>query len=138
MIPFRNRFLDHETCLMYQGHVPYRGRELLLGLPEYDPWTPRAVAWTPRAVLRTVVLVPFRVALDVHALLRRGRRHPLYALAHNEATHLEEGVLSPDQDWPAVAAGVAGWAEQNGLARTAATLRERSGDAADGAFRDPV
>lgn len=33
MIPFRHRFLDHETCLIYQGFVPYRGLDLITGLP---------------------------------------------------------------------------------------------------------
>ena len=40
----------------------------------------------------------------------------LYALTPNEATHLEYPVISPDQDWEAVAIEVARWAAENGLA----------------------
>ena len=57
MRPFRKRFLDHETCLIYQGYIPYHGRELLLGLAgDFVP--------SMRGVVRTVVLVPFRIALN--------------------------------------------------------------------------
>lgn len=115
MIPFRRRFLDHETCLIYQGNVPYRGREVLLGLPE-------EVTWTPREVARTAFLVPFRIALNVHARLRR-THHYLYAMTPNEATHLEHPVVSPDRDWKSVAAEVAGWAEDQGLHDAAAVIR---------------
>ena len=116
MVPFRRRFLDHETGLVYQGYPPYSGKELLLGLPE--DFTPSA-----RGLLRTAVLTPFRVALNVRA--RRQREpHLLYTLTPNEATHLELPVMSPDQDWEAVAAQVADWAEANGLGGQAFTIRE--------------
>jgi glycosyl transferase family 2 len=116
MLPFRRRFLDHETCLIYQGFVPYYGWELLLGLPE--DFTPSV-----RGVLRTIVLIPFRIALNVRA--RRQREpHLLYTLTPNEATHLEHPVMSADQDWEAVAAQVADWAEANGLAAPAASIRD--------------
>ncbi len=108
MRPFRRRYLDHETCLIYQGYVPYHGRELLLGLAgDFVP--------SLRGVVRTVFLVPFRIALN-----RLARRHRaanlLYALTPNEATHLEHPVISPDRDWEAVAGEVAQWATENGLA----------------------
>ena len=108
MRPFRRRFLDHETCLIYQGYVPYHGRELLLGLPgDFVP--------SLRGVARAVFLVPFRIALN-----RLARRHRaanlLYALTPNEATHLEHPVISPDRNWAAVAHDVTRWALANGLA----------------------
>ena len=111
MRPFRKRYLDHETCLIYQGFVPYQGRELLLGLPgDFVP--------SVRGVVRTVVLVPFRITLNL--LARRHRAaNLLYALTPNEATHLEYPVISPDRDWEAVAIEVSHWATENGLAAPA-------------------
>ena len=108
MRPFRTRYLDHETCLIYQGYVPYHGRELLLGLPgDFVP--------SVRGVARTVFLVPFRVALNRLAR-RRDAANLLYAVTPNEATHFEHPVISPDQDWEAVAAEITQWAEKSGLA----------------------
>lgn len=112
MWPFRKRFLDHETCLIYQGYVPYHGRELLLGLAG-------DLAPSVRGVLRTVVLVPFRLALNLVAWRRRGGTNLLYATTPNEATHLEHPVISADQDWEAVARDVTEWAAANGLAGSA-------------------
>jgi hypothetical protein len=119
MLPFRKRYLDHETGLVYQGHPPYHGMELFLGLPE--DFTPSA-----RGVVRTAVLTPFRVALNLRALMQR-EPHLLYTLTPNEATHLEDPVISPDQDWEAVAAQVADWAEGNGLAGQAFAIRKSLG-----------
>ena len=108
MRPFRKRFLDHETCLIYQGYVPYHGRELLLGLPgDFVP--------SVRGVVRTVVLVPFRIAMNRLARHRQDA-HLLYGLTPNEATHLEHPVISPDRDWEAVAVEVTQWAAEIGLA----------------------
>ncbi|MEZ5090179.1 MAG: hypothetical protein R2719_10960 [Micropruina sp.] len=110
MFPFRKRFLDHETCLINQGYVPYRGSDLVTGLPgDFEPGL--------RGILRTVFLVPFRLALNVHASLRRDR-HLLYCVSPNEATHLDLPVISPDHDWFKEAAGVAAWAEDRGLRRS--------------------
>jgi hypothetical protein len=107
MRPFRQRYLDHETCLIYQGYVPYHGRELLTGLPgDFVP--------SLRGVVRAVVLVPFRIALNRLARRRRAA-NLLYALTPNEATHLEHPVISPDRDWEAVAIEVTQWAAENGL-----------------------
>jgi glycosyltransferase involved in cell wall biosynthesis len=108
MGPFRRRFFDHETCLLYQGVVPYHGRELVLGLS--DDFVPSL-----RGVARAAVLLPFRVALNRRAR-RQGEAHLLYALTPNLATHLEYPVISPDQDWELVAHEVAAWAKANNLA----------------------
>lgn len=111
MFPFRKRFLDHETCLINQGYVPYRGSDSVTGLPgDFEPGL--------RGILRTVFLVPFRLALNVHASLRRDR-HLLYCVSPNEATHLDLPVISPDHDWFKEAAGVAAWAEDRGLTSVA-------------------
>lgn len=115
MYPFRRRFLDHETCLIYQGHVPYRGTEIITGLPD-------DVVWSARELARTAFLVPFRIALDVHAALRH-EPHYLYGATPNEATHLENPVVSPDRDWTAVGREVAQWAEEAGLRQAATRLR---------------
>jgi hypothetical protein len=115
-VPFRRRFLDHETCLLYQGHVPYHGLELLAGLPgDYEP--------TARGAVRTLFLFPFRVALNVRAR-RQHEPHYLYALTPNVTTHLEEGVISEDQDWLAEAAKVAAWAEEQALDDASAAIRQ--------------
>ncbi len=117
MIPFRRRFLDHETCLICQGFLPYRGLDLVLGLPgDFIPGT--------RGVIRTIVLVPFRLALNLHALGRH-QRHLLYCLTPNEATHLDLPVISADRDWAKEADTVARWATETGLDSVAATLSSR-------------
>lgn len=101
MRPFRKRFLDHETCLLVQGAVPYHGWQLVSGLPgDFE----RSL----RGIVRAAVLVPYRFALN-----RRGRQqaqaHLLYAVTPNEATHLEHPVISPDRDWESVARDVIDW-----------------------------
>lgn len=116
MIPFRRRFLDHETCLIYQGFVPYRGWDVITGLPgDFVP--------SIRGVLRTALLIPFRLALNVHALLRRDR-HLLYCLTPNEATHLDLPAVSPDHDWAAEARTVSQWASAHGLESVAESLAQ--------------
>jgi hypothetical protein len=116
MVPFRRRFLDHETCLLYQGQVPYHGLELLTGLPgDYVP--------SARGAIRTLFLFPFRIALNATAR-RQLEPHYLYALIPNATTHLEEGVISEDQDWIAEAAKVAVWAEEQALNGASASIRE--------------
>lgn len=109
MIPHRNRLLDHETCLVYQGCPPYRTVDLVLG-PEnnrfYSGW---------RAVAANTVFTPFRVAFQLRSLTRRRRRHLLYAADPNLACHLESEFMSPGRDWPAVAARARGWAADQGF-----------------------
>lgn len=115
--PFKRRYLDHETCLLYQGVVPYRGQQILVGLPgELQP--------TLRGVARTVFLVPFRVALNVRAR-RQLEHHVLYAPTTGLAAHLECGLVGADQDWLAVADDVADWAGSIGFGDVAARIRSR-------------
>jgi glycosyltransferase involved in cell wall biosynthesis len=117
MRPFRRRYLDHETCLIYQGFVPYHGREYFFGLPgDFE----RGI----RGVTRAAVLVPFRIAMNLRA--RRQRTpHLLYTVTPNLATHLEDLWISPDQDWVEVAEEVALWAEDNQLETSSSAIRER-------------
>lgn len=108
MQPFRNRFLDHETCLIYQGVAPYRGLEFLTGLPgDFRPGL--------RGVVRAGVLFPFRLAIAARARSRRDRPHLLYALEPNAAVHLENEHLGDGRAWAAVAADVRAWAEEQSL-----------------------
>lgn len=116
MRPFKRRYLDHETCLIYQGCVPYHGRELLTGLP-HD------FVLSPRGVLRSAFLLPFRLALNVRARQRR-QAHYLYVLTPNKATHLEHPVISRDRDWASEAAAVARWADASDLPAVSERLRE--------------
>ncbi|MVA75073.1 hypothetical protein GC722_03375 [Auraticoccus sp. F435] len=106
MRPFRRRFFDHETCLLYQGVPPYHGREFFFGLDDFEP--------SARGVVRALVLVPFRIALNLRAH-RQTEPHLLYAVTPNLATHLEHPVISPDADWEAVADEVLAWARTQGL-----------------------
>lgn len=101
--PFRKRFLDHETCLIVQGAIPYRGAQLITGLDDLQ--------LTPRGLVRALVLVPYRARLNRRA---RGvlRPHLLYGLTPNEATHLDTPALSPDRDWAAEAALVTAWSAE--------------------------
>ena len=117
MRPFRHRLLDHETCIIYQGFVPYHGSEFFFGLPGDFELGLRGVA-------RAVVLVPFRIALNLRA--RRQRTpHLLYTVTPNLATHLEHPVISPDRDWVAVAEEVAQWAEDNKMDAPSSAIRKR-------------
>lgn len=103
MMPFRNRFLDHETCLVFQGVPPYTSRQLLTGYS--DEWDDRRL----RGLLRTTILVPFRLALNARGWTRRTRPHHLFGLEPNLACHLTEGVMAPGRDWAAEAQGVHNW-----------------------------
>lgn len=106
MFPFRNRFLDHETCLIYQGMPPYTGRQIFTGLA--DEWDHRRL----RGLARTASLVPVRVALNARGWSRRRRPHHLFGIEPNVACHLTDGVIAPGRDWAAEAESVRGWLEQ--------------------------
>lgn len=104
MRPFRRRFLDHETCIIVQGAIPYRGWQLVTGLPG-------DLELSPRGLARAAVLLPYRFALNRRAR-RQIRPHLLYAVTPNEATHLEHPVISPDRDWETIARETLLWAGQ--------------------------
>lgn len=107
MRPFRNRFLDHEMCLIYQGITPYHGTDYFFGLPgDFVPGL--------RGVARAVRLLPYRFELNARAKAQT-TPHLLYAVAPQVAAHLELGMMSTDHDWAAEAAEVREWAETNGI-----------------------
>lgn len=104
--PFRSRFLDHELCLMYQGVVPYHGREYVFGLG--DDFVPGL-----RGVLRAVYLLPMRVAVNRAARRRRPQPHRLWAPSPQEAAHCEIDCIPEGHDWAREAADVRAWAAEH-------------------------
>lgn len=100
--PFRSRWYDHETAMLYQGVRPYRGHRYWTGgAGDFEP--------TLRGVLRAVYLLPFRVAANARASRQRVP-HLLYAPSPVLAVHLEvEGIDDPDA-WEREAASVTRWA----------------------------
>jgi hypothetical protein len=109
MIPYRTRLLDHETCLVYQGHLPYSVGEIVRG--------PSATRFRRglRAVGVNAVLAPFRLAFDARAMTRRRAPHRLFAADPNLACHLETEFMSPGIDWAAQVDDDANWAADRGL-----------------------
>ncbi|WP_168583403.1 hypothetical protein [Gephyromycinifex aptenodytis] len=107
MFPFRHMFLDHETCLLYQGHRPYRGREYFTGL------TPLGTG--PIGTIKTALLTPCRFMLNAAAKRNENDPHHLYAVVPNLGCHMEVGVMTPGQDWEALALQTARWAADEGI-----------------------
>lgn len=108
MLPFRNRYLDHETCVIYQGQRPYSPIEHLTGPPnDFEP--------TVRGVARAAFLVPFRVALTLRSQRNAADPHLLYAAAPNLGCHAELGVMNPGRDWDALAVDTRAWAVDRGF-----------------------
>lgn len=103
MVPFRNRLMDHETCLVYQGFPPFAGREILSGRPGEYPGT----TW---GHLRRYGLAPFRLALNIRATTRSADPHWLYAADPNLACHLETPVMTPGRNWVEAAQDTLVWA----------------------------
>lgn len=104
MVPYRTRLLDHETCLVYQGHVPYPLAEIAFGAPA------TRFRSGVSAVAVNAVLSPFRLAFNARALTRRRTPHMLYAADPNLACHLESAFMSPGADWAMIARQTAEWA----------------------------
>ncbi len=100
--PFRRRWYDHETAMLYQGVRPYRGASYWTGMP--GDFVPSA-----RGVLRALVLLPFRVALNARAARQRVP-HLLYAPAPVVAVHLEVDGIDEPERWEGEARAVAEWA----------------------------
>lgn len=108
MVPYPSRLLDHETCLVYQGRLPYTPVELVLG-PENTRFRS---GW--RAVAANIVLTPFRVAYQLRSLTRRRHPHLLYTADPNFASHMEVEFMAPGTDWPDIAHSARVWAEKIG------------------------
>jgi glycosyltransferase involved in cell wall biosynthesis len=107
-LPFRNRYLDLEMGLVWQGYEPYRwgdiGREAV-GLAKGGA----------RQKLRGIGEAPFKVAFNLRSHRRPGRRRFLYVAEPNLATHLESAFLAPGRDWAVLAAETQQWFEDGGL-----------------------
>ena len=111
MRPFRHRFLDHETCVVYQGRKPYHGKEYVFG--SYGDFVPGA-----RGVVRAAVLLPFRFALTARAMQQAAHPHLLYMASPNLACHSELDIMNPGRDWDSLAADTLTWAGDHGLTIT--------------------
>lgn len=107
MLPYRNSYLDHETCVIYQGSTPYNLEELVLGIEDRR----RSGA---AAMVKNAVEIPFRIAINARGLSRRHRPHLLYAADPNLACHLEISLMAPGRDWTSVARQAAEWAHDQG------------------------
>lgn len=106
MVPHRTMFRDHDTCLVIQGFEPYRYADIGRALIGLSPGG-------ARLRVRELALSPFKLATNLRAHRRSGRRRVLMCADPNLATHLEEGQLSPATDWESLAEETRQW----GLAR---------------------
>ncbi len=108
MLPHRNRYRDHDTCVVYQGYVPHEwreiGRELLL---QGD----KDLAGR----LRVACIAPFKAALNIRSHRSPKRRRVLLTAQPNLATHVEEGNIAPDVDWATVVKDTVQWAAERGV-----------------------
>lgn len=102
-LPSPRRILDHATALTLQGCTPFTADDLIRG-PSYQRFDPGY-----RAVAQNAILLPFRLALNARAMMRRRRPHRLYAPDPNTACHQEIPYLSPGTDWAAVQAAAERW-----------------------------
>jgi hypothetical protein len=100
---------DHQTCLAYQGYVPFRGRWLV-----QDP-TERGRG-SLQSRIKVVGATPLKVVVDAMAARRSRRPALLVAPRPALATHLELAFLAPGVDWDAEAEATAAWARPRGIA----------------------
>lgn len=109
MLPYRTRYLDHETCLVYQGHRPFSPTDVLCG-----PADTRS-GFGLRGIAVNAALAPFRFAFNARALTRRRSPHLLYASEPNLACHLETAFMAPGVDWEEQAVDTRAWAAARGI-----------------------
>jgi hypothetical protein len=103
LLPHKNMYRDHDTCVVYQGYEPHSWPQLgrdLLGRADGDI----------RTRVREVALAPFKAALNVRSHRRRSHSRVLLTAAPNLATHLEVDWLAPSRDWQQIAKETAEWA----------------------------
>jgi hypothetical protein len=109
-VPHRRMFRDRDIGLVNQGYRPYSWRRLAEDVVFVG-------GGGPVQAVRRAGLAPFKVAMNLRALLRRpGRRRLLLGAAPNLAAHMEDGVLPLGQDWERVAADTAAWTAQRAAA----------------------
>jgi hypothetical protein len=104
-IPHRNMYRDWDVSLAYQGFEPYAWGRLLRDLVLRTP----AGSLTDR--VRTAVLAPFKMGMNLRSHRRTRNRHVLMAASPNLATHLETEFLATGRDWEQVARETREWAE---------------------------
>jgi hypothetical protein len=99
---------DMQTCLAYQGYVPFRGRWLL-----EDPTTRGTESVQSR--IKVLGATPIKLAVD--AMAYRRARQPALLVAPRPAlvTHLELPYIAPGTDWAAEAEATTEWARARGI-----------------------
>jgi hypothetical protein len=103
MVPHKNMFRDHDTCVVVQGFEPHPYAELARALVLRGDRTARQ--W-----VRDTVMLPFLVATNLRAHRRPANRRLFVAAVPNQVTHLEVGSVAVGTDWEQVAAEVQRWA----------------------------
>jgi hypothetical protein len=102
------RAWDHQTCLAYQGYVPFRGRWLL-----QDPSTPGSESAQSR--IKVLGATPIKVVVDAMAYRRARQPGLLVAPRPALATHLQLPHIAPGTDWGAEAEATTEWARARGI-----------------------
>jgi len=102
MVPHKNMFRDHDTCVVVQGFEPHPYGGLARSLVR--PGGRSARGWA-----RDVWLLPFLVATNLRSHRRLVNRRLFVAAVPNLATHLEADKLAPGTDWAQVAADTESW-----------------------------
>lgn len=102
------RAWDHQTCLAYQGYMPFRGRSLL-----QDPSGRGTESMQSR--IRVLCATPVKVVVDAMAYRRARQPALLVAPRPALATHLELPYIAPGTDWAAEAEATTEWARARGI-----------------------
>lgn len=102
-VPHKNMYRDWDVSLAYQGFEPYRWGGLLRDLVLLTP------AASLRDRVRSAVLAPFKMGMNLRSHRRPGHRHVLVAASPNLATHLETAYLATGRDWEQVARETGDW-----------------------------
>lgn len=103
-IPHRNMYRDWDVSLAYQGFEPYRWGGLFRDLVLLG-------GGPVRERVRSAVLAPFKMGMNLRSHRRPRNRHVLMAASPNLATHLETEFLATGRDWEQVARDTQEWAE---------------------------
>ncbi|MDN5747700.1 MAG: hypothetical protein L0H64_04175 [Pseudonocardia sp.] len=104
-IPHRNMYRDWDVSLAYQGFEPYCWAGLLRDLVLRTP------AGSLGGRVRSAVLAPFKMGMNLRSHRRARHRRVLMAASPNLATHLETEFLATGRDWEQVARETREWAQ---------------------------
>jgi hypothetical protein len=108
MALYSARAWDQQTCLAYQGYVPFRGRWLL-----QDPSSPGTESLQSR--IKVLGATPIKVVVDAMAYRRARQPGLLVAPRPALATHLQLPYIAPGTDWAAEAEATTEWARARGI-----------------------